>query len=141
MFAKREWFQKRKYGGWGISPKSWQGWVYIGVFVGILLVFNAMPFWSDMARTLFLFVWLLVFGVDVVRIMMTLEKDELEERNEAIAERNASWAMVLVLTAGVVYQIVSSGLNNTFEVDPFLAFALAVGLVTKGMSYFLLERK
>jgi len=26
MIGNPEWFQRRKYGGWGIFPKTWQGW-------------------------------------------------------------------------------------------------------------------
>ena len=28
MIGKSEWFNLRKYGGWGINPKTWQGYIY-----------------------------------------------------------------------------------------------------------------
>ena len=28
MIAKPEWFNQRKYSGWGVTPRSWQGWAY-----------------------------------------------------------------------------------------------------------------
>lgn len=36
MIARADWFRRRKYGGWGVSPRTWQGWAYI---VAILLPF------------------------------------------------------------------------------------------------------
>ncbi|MBD3299914.1 MAG: hypothetical protein GF347_01030 [Candidatus Moranbacteria bacterium] len=141
MLAKSNWFQKRKYGGWGLSPKTWQGWLYILAFISVLIVFNALPFWSNQARIIFLIVWMVVLGFDVIKIMITLKKDELEIRNEAIAERNASWIMVFVLTAGILYEIISSGLNENFRVNIFLIIALVLGLVTKTLTYLFLEKK
>jgi hypothetical protein len=141
MFAKSSWFQKRKYGGWGLTPKTWQGWVYIFVFIVALLVFQAMPFWNDATRTAFTVVWAIVLGGDALRIMVTLQRDEMEKMHEAIAERNASWAMVAVLTIGILYEIISSGLRDEFYLNPFLAIALIAGLAAKGLSYFFLEKK
>lgn len=37
MIAQKEWFGRRKYTGWGVTPKTWQGWVYIAVAVGLLI--------------------------------------------------------------------------------------------------------
>ncbi|MBD3238188.1 MAG: hypothetical protein GF332_00915 [Candidatus Moranbacteria bacterium] len=141
MLAKSNWFQKRKYGGWGLSPKTWQGWVYISAFISVLILFNSLTFWSNQARIIFLIVWMAVLGFDVIKIMITLKKDELETRNEAIAERNASWIMVFVLTAGILYEIILSGLNEDFRVNIFLIMALVLGLVTKTLTYLFLEKK
>jgi hypothetical protein len=141
MLGKADWFQKRKYGGWGIAPKTWQGWVYILTFIAILLIFQLLPFWNDFQRFVFTGVWLLILSVDVIQIMIHLKKDELEKIQEAAAERNASWAMAFVLTIGILYQLISSGLQEKIELDPFLALALAGGLIAKSISYWKLEKK
>lgn len=141
MLGKSDWFQKRKYGGWGIAPKTWQGWVYILTFIAILLIFQLLPFWNDFQRFVFTGVWLLILSVDVIQIMINLKKDELEKIQEAVVERNASWAMAFVLTIGILYQLISSGLQEKIELDPFLALALAGGLIAKSISYWKLEKK
>jgi hypothetical protein len=141
MLGKASWFQKRKYGGWGITPRTWQGWVYILAFIAILLIFQLMPFWNDFQRTVFTGFWLLILSVDVIQIMIHLKKDELEKIQEAVAERNASWAMAFILTIGILYQLISSALEEKIELDPFLAIALFAGLLVKSLSYYILEKK
>jgi hypothetical protein len=73
--------------------------------------------------------------------MIHLKKDELEKIQEAMAERNASWTMTLILTIGILYQLITSGLQEKIELDPFLALALAGGLIAKSLSYWKLEKK
>ena len=36
MFGKPEWFVKKKL-GWGLRPKTWQGWVYTLTWAGIII--------------------------------------------------------------------------------------------------------
>jgi hypothetical protein len=141
MLGKASWFQKRKYGGWGITPKTWQGWVYILTFIAILLIFQLIPFWNDFQRAVFTGFWLLILSADVIQIMINLKKDELEKIQEAVAERNAFWTMAFILTIGILYQLISSGLQEKIELDPFLAIALVAGLLVKSLSYYMLEKK
>jgi hypothetical protein len=49
--------------------------------------------------------------------------------------------MVVILTIGALYQVISSGLQQKFEVDPFLAAALIVGALVKSFSYLFIEKK
>lgn len=35
MFGKPEWFKKKKW-GWGLTPITWQGWVYTLVWSGVI---------------------------------------------------------------------------------------------------------
>jgi hypothetical protein len=37
MFGKPEWFREKKI-GWGLDPISWQGWVYVFLWVNVLIV-------------------------------------------------------------------------------------------------------
>lgn len=42
MFGKPEWFTYR-LAGWGIAPKTWQGWVYVGALMGVLFALVILP--------------------------------------------------------------------------------------------------
>ena len=85
MIGKSEWFERRKYGGWGITPKTWQGYVYIIGFVVSLSFFMALPIWDLKTRYIILGVWLLVFFADVIDIMRNMKKDE---RKNCLIELN-----------------------------------------------------
>ncbi len=141
MLAKTEWFRKRKYGGWGLTPCTWQGWLYVGVFVVAISLVQSFSFSNDLVKNGVTIILIALFIGDILRIMATLKEDELEEKNEAIAERNASWAMVFVLAIGIIYQISFNNLKGVFAVDPFLIGTLVAGFMAKGISYFILEKK
>lgn len=141
MFAKTQWFQKRKYGGWGLTPKTWQGWVYVLGFVAVMAIIQSLGFINEEVKKIVSGLVIGLFILDILRIMFQLKKDELEVQFEAIAERNASWAMVVVLTAGILYQVLISATKDIYAVDPFLIMALVIGVLAKGLSYLILERK
>jgi len=141
MFGKPEWFKRRKYGGWGLYPVTWQGWVYIAIFLIPFAVFQAFPVWSDELRIGVTAGWIALLLIDVTHIMMTLKNDEREKKIEALAERNAAWAMVGAIIIGILYQIIKSGFSQTVEVDWFLVAALSSGVITKAISNIVYERK
>jgi hypothetical protein len=92
-------------------------------------------------RTYITVVWVVLLLLDITHIMFSLKDDEREKKIEALAERNASWAMVGALLVGVLYQVVQSGLTHTYTVDWFLVAPLIVGAVVKGISNVVYERK
>lgn len=140
MIAKHEWFERRKF-GWGVTPRSWQGWVYtLAIFVP-LVIFQSLPYWDAQVRTAGTVFWVVFVLLDLLPIMVMVKKDEREYRNEAVAERNAGWFMVLVLVIGILYEIVISGLNHEFSINWFMVLALFGGAVVKGVSSFNLDRK
>ena len=141
MIGKSEWFRRRKYGGWGIHPKNWKGWTYIGSFIFILLAFQLIPFWSDFTRTLFTGFWALVLVIDVVDIMVKMKKDERDKQHEAIAERNAMWIVSIVLSIGLAYQIILSSIKQEILIDWWLVVALVAGLLAKSVTNYYLDRK
>jgi hypothetical protein len=141
MIGKADWFQRRKYGGWGITPRTWQGWLYIAIVILPFMVFQALPFWSIKVRVAVTAVWLLFLLIDVTHIMLTLKRDEREYKIEAISERNAAWVMILVLMLGVLYQAFLSGFSQQIRVDPFIVGAMAAGVIAKSVSNIWLERK
>lgn len=141
MLAKAQWFQKRKYTGWGINPRTWQGWVYIACFISLMVFIQSVPFLGVLLKNIFSIVLIAFFLVDTLKVMASLDKDELEEKNEAMAERNAAWAMVIILTIGILYQAIPRGAENINGVDPFLIATLIVGFAVKATSYLIFEKK
>lgn len=140
MIGKPEWFIRRKYTGWGLTPKTWQGWVYILAMMIPLIVFQALPDLDAEIRTGVTVVWIAVFALDAIDIMRRLKKDEREGMHEAFAERNAAWFMVVVLAAGLAYELGTNAEKGIFFVDPFIAFALFGAVVVKGFSIICLEK-
>ncbi|MFH1770587.1 MAG: hypothetical protein ABH828_03445 [archaeon] len=141
MIGKPEWFARRKYGGWGICPRTWQGWVYLAVLFIPFIIFQVIPFWDDSTRTVVTVGWILFVLIDTLRIMAGMKNDEREKKIEAIAERNAAWVMVAIIVAGLGYDVITSAMQETFTVNWFLVAALFGGVIAKAASNFYLERK
>ena len=140
MIARKEWFERRKYGGWGVSPKSWEGWAYIALVLIPFMIFQALPFWIMKTRMIVSVVWMIFLFADLIPIMINLKRDEREYKIEAISERNASWFMSLVLVFGVFYEVISSSLKQEISVNIFLIIALLGGAIVKSISNYRLER-
>jgi hypothetical protein len=141
MIGKAEWFKQRKYSGWGIMPKTWQGYVYLAAILVPIAVFQALPFWSAQVRAYVTIGWAALIALDVFHIMATLKRDEREYKIEAMSERNAAWAMILAIVIGVAYQTITSGIKESFSVDIFLIIALVAGMAAKAISNLAYERK
>lgn len=141
MIGKPEWFQRRKYTGWGIIPKTWQGYVYIAAMIIPLIFFQALPYWSAKTRMIVTVVWAIVLAVDVIDIMIRMKKDERERMHEAIAERNALWFMLMVLVIGIAYETISNAASQKIYVNPFMAAAVIGAVVVKMITNIYLERK
>jgi hypothetical protein len=141
MFGKPEWFERRKYSGWGLTPKTKEGWLYLALLFAPFLLFQMLPFWSTEVRIYATAGWLAFMMFDVLDIMFHMKKDEREEMHEAMAERNAAWVMIPVLAIGAVYEAVASSLAQGIpHVSPFIIVALFVGLVAKAYTNWKLER-
>lgn len=141
MIAKPEWFSRRKYTGWGLTPTTWQGWAYIVVMVAPLVVVMQGSSIGT-AKMAFLIVWAVIFGADFIDMMIRIPKDERDRLHEAISERNALWVMVIVLAAGVGYQVATSvAANGSMSVDPVILAALLAGTIAKAVSNLYLDRK
>jgi hypothetical protein len=141
MIGKPEWFTRRKYGGWGLTPATWQGWAYIIAMILPLMAFQALPYWTAEVRFAVTGIWVLVLAVDVLDIMVRLKMDEREKLHEAIAERNAAWYMVVVLAAGLGYDLVVNALQQKVYVNPFFAAALFGAVLVKAATNIYLDKK
>lgn len=140
MIGKAQWFEMRKYGGWGIKPITWQGWLYvIGMQLPYLiaLFLPLVPFHLGLAFGIF---WLSIVALDTMDIMMHIKRDEREQAHEALAERNASWVMVGILLVGIAYQITQSIIQGVPTMDPFLPVALLAGVMAKVITFHHLQK-
>lgn len=141
MIAKKEWFKRRKYCGWGVSPKCFQGWFYIFVLIGGFVIFQIFPFWSMELRLYVTLIWLVFLFLDIIPVMIFLKKDELEEKIEAISERNAAWFMSIVLVIGILHEVLKSVLEERVVINWFIVIALFGGAIIKTISNIVLEKR
>ena len=121
-------------------PRTWQGWVYTLVAVGVLVLIQALPWPSENVRTAAMGIYVLIFALDIAHIMIVMPRDERERLHEAIAERNALWAMIAALTIGVGYQVAVSIVRESVQVDPVILIALGAALIAKAATNVYLER-
>lgn len=141
MIGKPDWFKRRKYGGWGLYPAKWQGWVYIAAFVLFIFIFQSIPYWNVTTRIIVTCAFVLILLIDTIDIMFRLKKDEREKIHEAIAERNAMWIMVFVLAFGLAYQIAQSAVQQKLEFDWVIVIALVLALIVKAATNIYLDKK
>lgn len=141
MIGKPEWFTRRKWAGWGLFPVTWQGWLYVAVFVAAIFGTQFIPAGDTMRMTALGIVGLALIA-DTADMMFRMKKDEREILHEALAERNALWTMVLVLATGVAFQAAQSAVTGTGAwVDPVIIVALFAALTAKAATNIYLERK
>ncbi|HOX36157.1 MAG TPA: hypothetical protein P5217_09505 [Methanoregulaceae archaeon] len=141
MIAKPEWFEQRKYSGWGVTPRSWQGWAYTLAVLVLLVIFLSIPDLDSQVRTAGTVLWVAFVVLDILPVMVAAKKDEREYKNEAIAERNASWFMVMVLVIGILYELIISGLSHELSINWFMVLALFGGAIVKGVSNYRMDQK
>jgi len=141
MIAQPQWFQRRKYLGWGACPKTWQGWLYLVIAVAIIAIIQLIPFLNTETKIGLTILIAVIMVIDIASIMPKLSKDERDKKHEAIAERNALWAILLVLVIGVSYQVASNSVNGRIYADPFVIAAIIIGLLVKSISNLYLDKK
>ncbi len=141
MLGKPQWFQRRKYAGWGIYPKTYQGWLYLCVLVAGLLLIQFINWPGKNTSTILMFIWAGVFVLDTLDIMIRMPRDERDRLHEAFAERNALWVMVIVLAIGIAYRTAQSMLSGAVYVEPVIIIALFAGLAAKAATNIYLDKK
>lgn len=140
MLGKSHWFQRRKYTGWGLTPSTWQGWIYLLVAIALIMLTQVLPV-EETFRTTLMFGLIVILVLDIIDIMRKLPLDERERIHEAVAERNALYAILATLAAGIGWQAYQSALYKTMQVDPLILAALLVGTAAKAISNIYLDRK
>lgn len=141
IIAKPEWFKKTKYRGWDADIKTWQGAVYVVAVIIVFLVLILNPYLNRTDRVILIGIWALFFLIDLVDVLWKLKKDERERIHEAIAERNAAWGMMVILSTGFFVELSYSAVQKNIYVDPFLLTALIVGIVVKIITEYKLEKE
>jgi len=141
MIGKAEWFRIRKYGGWGISPANKKGWLYIAGMILPLVILQSIPWLSETVKEVVKTIWTVILILDVLDIMLHLKKDEREKIHEAMAERNAAWWMIGVLTVGLLIETVKMASEGVVYFDPVIVVAILGGAVVKGISHWYLRDK
>lgn len=141
VIAKPDWFGRRKYTGWGVTPKTWQGWIYLAAVLLPFIIFQSLPYWSQETKVTVTIVWIIFLFIDIGDVMIRMKKDERERTHEAIAERNALWIVMIVLVVGIFYQILTSALQQEIRVDLWIVVALFAGIVVKAISNIYLSKK
>jgi len=75
MIGKKEWFTTRRYTGWGLRPKTWQGWLYVLVAIIVIVFLQSQTFWNwDETRTLLTLGWVALILLDSLHIMFSIRK-------------------------------------------------------------------
>ena len=144
MIGNPNWFKRRAYTGWGITPKTWQGWAYIAAVATLAIVTLSVTSSLGIQKKYQLIISLsliLLIVIDAIDIALKIRLDERELLHEAIAERNAAWFITLTLCGGIVYQAISSVFNNSLYVDPFIIIALIGATIVKSLSFWHLSDK
>lgn len=142
MIGNPSWFKRRKYGGWGLFPATWQGWVYLAVFATLVIGIQLIPGLNEEARMFTVLILAIILIADTIDMMIRMKKDERETMHEAIAERNALWAILFVLTAGVAYQAAQSViLKDGIKIDPVIIIAIFLALIVKAVTNLYLDKK
>lgn len=137
MIGKPEWFKYRTF-GWGVAPKTWQGWVYVGVLAFALGGITAMGLNNAISQWLFAAVIAIVV-IDIFHIMLQLPKisDERENYHQLIIERNCSFAAIIALVGIALYQtyqnraLFQTGINTSIPFDWSIAAVLGAMLAAK----------
>jgi hypothetical protein len=132
---KPEWFRRRKYSGWGLTPVTWQGWVFVIILVAplILIAPNMANDSNIIGAPFIMFVAYISFIVSVVFYIMTkIEIDEREKSHEAISDRNALWTMLFVIIIGILAETVSPTIvHRSLSVNPFLVASILFAWLAK----------
>ena len=130
MIGKPEWFTYRIF-GWGLRPKTKQGWLYIliALIIGVLTYF---------IHTIAFFTYVAVLTLDMLHIMTQMGKhaDEREKLHHLIVERNCSFAAIAVIVTIILYQSIKNiGVNTS------LIIVLGVMLLVKIGSTIYVKKK
>lgn len=140
MIAKAKWFNRRKYTGWGLEPKTWQGFLYVGVLVTVLVLIQSLPL--EAGWKIGLSVGGVVFIlVDVLQALASIKLDEREQKMETMAERNASWTMVTALAFSIIYLTTLGNNMVGSELIPLVVLPIILGMIAKGVTYYVLEKR
>jgi branched-subunit amino acid transport protein len=141
MIGKPEWFTYRIF-GWGVRPRTWQGWAYVAAIAAIMGFIAFLPVTNSIHMWCFgILVGMVV--LDVIHIMTRLDKehDEREKLQQMIIERNCSFAAVAILSAIAVFQAFKNRHLTGLQIDSSILIVIGVMTVVKIVSTWHIRRK
>jgi hypothetical protein len=141
MIGRPEWFTYRVF-GWGIRPKTWQGWVYLAGFLGVIALVSILP--VPGARKYLFAVAIAILTLDALIIMAKLPSahDERENRNQLIIERNVSFGALAAILGVAIYQSLKGKLPSAgVPFDTSLLIVLCAMVAVKVGSALYANRK
>ena len=76
MIGRPYWFTKKNF-GFGIRPKTWQGWVYILIAIALILFVRWQPYWdwSNQVRNIITIILAAAVVLDAIHIMYIINKN------------------------------------------------------------------
>ncbi len=139
MIGQAKWFTRRKYTGWGLMPRTWQGIAYVVVVAGLIAFLLGLQI-DPTIKLVATSVLAILVVFDVLSVMASMKLDEREQKNEAIAERNASWVMVASIALSILYVTTLGKELRGEELMPVLILPIALGAIVKALTHFILDR-
>ena len=86
MIGKPEWFTYR-FAGWGLQPRTWQGWVYVAGFAAGFVLISFLPVPEHVREwCIWILAGLALLDVLDLMIRMGAHHDERERFHQLIVE-------------------------------------------------------
>ena len=102
MVGKPNWFKRRKYGGWGLTPATWQGWAYIAIFVAILFGTQNIPFATTIQKTIATIFIAAIIAVLALGVAYQTATSAVKEVFQV------DWVIVAALFTGLLIKAISN---------------------------------
>lgn len=143
-FIKPEWFRRRRYTGWGVTPITWQGWLTIIILIAPIVFFSSqMKGGTPLIGFTFIFfiAYFVAFMFFIFALMARIKTDERNRAHEAIADRNALWSLILIIAIGLVAEgVAPSWIRALSPVNPFIIGGIVVVWLVKVVSMYWLDK-
>ena len=144
MIGKPEWFTYKIF-GWGIMPKTWQGfaYVFVSMIIAGIIILGPIP---TIVKMWLLGIFVGAIFLDALHIMTQLQSyhDERQNYHQLIIERNVSFAAVFTVIGLILFQTYQNrGLLDTGEIpfDISLGIVLTVMMSVKLLSSMYVRTK
>jgi hypothetical protein len=141
MIGKPEWFTYKLF-GWGIRPKTWQGWLYILAWIILVIITGILPL-NEISKGTIITVLIVIIMIDSLHVLSKLNKyhDERQRSHQATGDRNACYAAIASILIIAIYQTL--GFNIVFQDVPFdssIIIVLIVMALAKGITTIILNK-
>jgi hypothetical protein len=157
MIGKPEWFTYRNF-GWGVQPKTKEGWFYIIGIIGILfLLIQGLNFFQvpEVIVLWSVSIYCGLIVLDTFHILSQMKKthDERENFHQLVIERNVFWTAISIIVVILIMKSIQLGKIKTMafgvyvsDIDFFketweLFVILGAMVITKGVSTFWVRKK